>query len=82
MGGDETLLTILFPHPRIHDLAAPKAHGEALARAIPGAQLVELPAAHIPALEVPGAFMNALLGILINPPITTKRERYDAGSLS
>jgi 3-oxoadipate enol-lactonase/4-carboxymuconolactone decarboxylase len=62
-----------------HDLATPKAHGEALAKAIPGAQLVELPAAHIPVLEVPGAFVNALLGFLINPSITTERERYDAG---
>ena len=62
-----------------HDLATPKAHGEALAHAIPGAQLVELPAAHIPVLEVPGAFVNALLGFLVNRPITTERERYDAG---
>ncbi len=61
------------------DLATPKAHGEALAKAIPGAQLVELPVAHIPVIEVPGAFANALLGFLVNPPITTERDRYDAG---
>ena len=62
-----------------HDLATPKAHGEALAKAIPGAQLVELPVAHIPVLEVPGAFANALIGFLLNPAITTESERYDAG---
>ena len=49
-----------------HDLATPKAHGEALAKAIPGARLVELPVAHIPVIEAPGAFANALLGFLVN----------------
>ncbi len=62
-----------------HDLATPKSHGEALAKAIPGAQLVELPVAHIPVIEAPGAFANALLGFLVNLPIATERERYDAG---
>lgn len=62
-----------------HDLATPKVQGEALAKAIPGAQLVELPVAHIPVLEAPGAFANALLSFLVNPPVTTERERYDAG---
>jgi 3-oxoadipate enol-lactonase / 4-carboxymuconolactone decarboxylase len=62
-----------------HDLATPKAHGEALAKAIPGAQLAELPVAHIPVLETPGAFANALLSFLVNQPVTTERDRYDAG---
>jgi 3-oxoadipate enol-lactonase/4-carboxymuconolactone decarboxylase len=62
-----------------HDLATPKAHGETLAKAIPGAQLVELPTAHIPVIEAPGAFVNALLGFLLDRPIATERERYDAG---
>lgn len=62
-----------------HDLATPKAHGEALAKAIAGAQLAELPVAHIPVLETPGAFANAVLGFLVNPPVATERERYDAG---
>jgi 3-oxoadipate enol-lactonase / 4-carboxymuconolactone decarboxylase len=61
------------------DLATPKAHGEALAKAIPGAQLVELPVAHIPVIEAPGAFANALLSFLVNLPVTTERDRYDAG---
>ena len=62
-----------------HDLAAPKAHGEALAGSIPGAQLVELPVAHIPVIEAPGAFANALLGFLVNPPVASERDRYGAG---
>ena len=62
-----------------HDLATPKAHGEALARAIPSAQLVELDVAHIPVIEAPGAFANALLGFLVNAPIATERDRYEAG---
>ena len=62
-----------------HDLATPKAHGEALAAAIAGAQLVELPVAHIPVIEAPGAFANAILGFLVNAPVRTERDRYDAG---
>lgn len=62
-----------------HDLATPKAHGEALAAAITGAILVELPVAHIPVIEAPGAFAHALLSFLVNPPVSTERERYDAG---
>ena len=62
-----------------HDQATPKAHGEMLAASIPGAQLVELPVAHIPVIEAPGAFANAVLGFLVNPPVATERERYDAG---
>lgn len=62
-----------------HDLATPKAHGEALAAAIPGASLVELDAAHIPVVEAPGAFADALLQFLVNAPVATERDRYDAG---
>ena len=62
-----------------HDAATPKAHGESLAGAIAHAQLVELDVAHIPVIEAPGAFANALLGFLVNAPVATERERYDAG---
>jgi 3-oxoadipate enol-lactonase/4-carboxymuconolactone decarboxylase len=62
-----------------HDAATPKAHGEALAAAIPSATFVELDAAHIPVIEVPGAFVNALLGFLVNAPVSTEKDRYDAG---
>jgi 3-oxoadipate enol-lactonase/4-carboxymuconolactone decarboxylase len=62
-----------------HDLATPKADGELLAKAIPGAQLVELPAAHIPVIETPGAFANALLSFLLHSPVATERDRYELG---
>ena len=61
------------------DQATPKAHGEALAGAIAGAQLVELAAAHIPVIESPGAFANAVLGFLVNAPVATEQDRYDSG---
>ena len=62
-----------------HDLATPKAQGEALAASIPGAQLVELPVAHIPVIEAPGAFAHALLSFLVDAPVSTERERYEVG---
>ena len=62
-----------------HDLATPKAHGEALASAIPAARLVELDVAHIPVIEAPGAFANALLQFLVDTPVESERDRYDAG---
>jgi len=62
-----------------HDLATPPAHGDALAKSIPSASLVELDTAHIPVIEAPGAFANAVLGFLVNAPVASERDRYDAG---
>ena len=62
-----------------HDLAAPKAMGEAIAAAIPGARCVELPIAHLPPPEAPGAFAHTVLGFLVAAPPATERDRYDAG---
>ena len=50
-------------------------HGAVLASAIPGAQAVRLPAAHISNLEKPRSFTRALLDFLVPPPA----DRHDAG---
>ncbi len=62
-----------------HDLAAPKEHGEAIAAAIPGAEHIELPCAHISIIEVPGLYAHALLGFLARQSVTTERKRFDVG---
>ena len=62
-----------------HDLAAPADHGAAIAQAIPGAALAELPVAHIPVIERPAAFVALLLRFLSGPEVTTERERFAAG---
>jgi 3-oxoadipate enol-lactonase/4-carboxymuconolactone decarboxylase len=51
-------------------------HGEILARQIPGAQSLRLPAAHLSNLERPRSFSAALLGFLL-PQSTT--DTLDAG---
>ena len=49
-----------------HDVSTPwQAHGEVLAREIPGAQAVRLPAAHLSNLERPRSFSAALFGFLL-----------------
>jgi 3-oxoadipate enol-lactonase / 4-carboxymuconolactone decarboxylase len=62
-----------------HDLATPKAQGEAIAKAIHGARIVELPFAHIAITEAPGRFVDAMLRFLASSSPTTERERYDLG---
>ncbi|HVF63703.1 MAG TPA: 3-oxoadipate enol-lactonase, partial [Casimicrobiaceae bacterium] len=62
-----------------HDAATPPDHGQSLARSIPGARLVELPVAHIPVVEAPGAFAHAVLDFLVNGAVDNDRARYDAG---
>jgi 3-oxoadipate enol-lactonase/4-carboxymuconolactone decarboxylase len=62
-----------------HDLAAPKEHGEAIAAEIAGAELVELPCAHIPVVEIPGLYAHALLAFLVREGVTTERKRFDVG---
>jgi 3-oxoadipate enol-lactonase/4-carboxymuconolactone decarboxylase len=62
-----------------HDLATPKEQGESIAKAIPGARLVELPYAHIAIGEAPGRFADALLSFLAFAEVSTERDRYAAG---
>lgn len=50
------------------DAATPwEGHGDLLARAIPGARLVVLEAAHLSNVELPSAFTNALFDFLLPP---------------
>lgn len=75
-----------------HDIATPRAMGEAIAAAVPaGARLVELPVAHIPHPEQPDRFLAALLGFLLEgqggegeagegeAAFGTERARWEAG---
>lgn len=50
-------------------------HGEILARAIPGARVVHLPAAHLSNIETPRAFSAALLDFLL----PADKDIYEAG---
>ena len=61
-----------------HDVATPKAHGEAIAAAIAGSQHVELACAHIP-LEIAPLYAHTLLAFLAKTPVVTERDRYDSG---
>ena len=47
-----------------HDLASPKAWGEAVAAGIPSAELLQLEAAHLSNVEAAGAFNDAILEFL------------------
>jgi pimeloyl-ACP methyl ester carboxylesterase len=47
------------------DIATTPAQGRAIAQAIPGARLLELPAAHISNVEAAGAFNAALIDFLV-----------------
>jgi 3-oxoadipate enol-lactonase len=47
-----------------HDTVTSVEHGEAIASAIPGARLVVLPTVHLPNVERPQAFLNAVVGFL------------------
>lgn len=60
------------------DVSTPwQGHGEVLAREIPGAQSVRLPAAHLSNLECPRSFSAALLGFLM-PQSAESLERGTA----
>ena len=48
-----------------HDASTPPALGQAIAAAIPGAQCIELPAAHIPHPELPERFTAVVLRFLL-----------------
>ncbi|NUO88623.1 MAG: 4-carboxymuconolactone decarboxylase, partial [Cupriavidus sp.] len=63
-----------------HDPSTTAQEGRALADAIPGAQFIELPAAHISSFEQPGRFTAALLDFVRGRlPVTDDHARYDAG---
>ncbi|MBC7803350.1 MAG: 3-oxoadipate enol-lactonase [Candidatus Parcubacteria bacterium] len=62
-----------------HDLATPPAQGHAIAAAILGAAFKELACAHIPTLEAPAAFVDAVLGFLSAQADGSEKQRYDRG---
>jgi|HubBroStandDraft_6_1064221.scaffolds.fasta_scaffold01341_5 3-oxoadipate enol-lactonase/4-carboxymuconolactone decarboxylase len=55
-------------------------HGEILAREIPGAQAVHLPAAHLSNLEQPHSFTAAVLNFLL-PPLPSGDDAMRAGEV-
>lgn len=61
------------------DLATPRDHGIALAKAIAGAGFAELPVAHIPVIERPPAFAELMLRFLSGHAVSGERERHAVG---
>ena len=61
------------------DQATSPEHGRAIAQAIRGACHLELPCAHIPTLEAPAAFVDAVSGFLQDPGDGSERQRYERG---
>lgn len=61
------------------DQAAPPEQGRAIAQAIRGAVHAELPCAHLPTLEAPADFADAVAGFLQQPADGTEKQRYDRG---
>lgn len=51
----------------LHDTVTAASHGEAIAAAIPGAELRVLPSVHLPNVEHPAEFLDAVLGFLLRP---------------
>jgi 3-oxoadipate enol-lactonase/4-carboxymuconolactone decarboxylase len=62
-----------------HDIATPKEMGAAIAAAIPGAQLVDLPVAHLPPPEAPGLYAHTILEFLCGAKPASERDRYAFG---
>jgi len=61
-----------------NDMSTPwEGHGEVLAREIPGARVVRLPATHLSNMERPRSFAAALLDFLLPPDVTA--DPLDAG---
>lgn len=56
-----------------HDLGTPPAAGREIADAIPGAQYVELDAAHLSNVESTEAFNRAVIGFLLAPAVKSAR---------
>ena len=63
----------------VQDSSTPKAAGEELARSIPGATLIELPFAHMPIVEAPGRFQQAVLPFLLGACVETEAKRFEVG---
>ena len=61
------------------DQSTPPARGAEIAAAIPGAQLVGLPGAHIPMTELPVQWSDAVLAFLAPDGELSELERYDIG---
>lgn len=61
------------------DQSTPPALGEAIANGIAGSAYVELRSAHIPCVEIPVAYTDALLGFLAPDQVDSDKTRYDAG---
>jgi 3-oxoadipate enol-lactonase len=61
----------LIPHPTLviagrDDTVTLASHGEQIASTIPGARLAVLPAVHLSNVELPGQFMDTVLGFLLH----------------
>ncbi len=61
------------------DLATTPETGQAIAKALPGAQYVELPCAHLPPPECPDAYVDAICSFLLPAGSDSEKARYDAG---
>jgi 3-oxoadipate enol-lactonase/4-carboxymuconolactone decarboxylase len=62
------------------DPSTPATEGKALADSIPGADYVELDAAHLSNREKPGQFIGALLDFILGrKPVSDDGARYEAG---
>jgi 3-oxoadipate enol-lactonase/4-carboxymuconolactone decarboxylase len=62
-----------------HDQSTPPARGEEIAAAIPGAQVTTLPGAHIPMVELPVQWGDAVLDFLAPRDDLAESERYALG---
>jgi 3-oxoadipate enol-lactonase/4-carboxymuconolactone decarboxylase len=63
----------------LHDQSTPPARGEEIAAAIPGARVAALPGAHIPMVELPVQWGDAVLEFLAPQGDLTEGERYALG---
>ncbi len=62
-----------------HDPVTTVTDGQFMQQAIPDAQLVELPAAHLSAVEAADAFARALNAFLAEPELPPNQTTYEAG---
>ena len=75
--GDMRRTIALIPNPTLviagrDDPVTAASHGELIASTIPGARLVMLPTVHMPNVELPEAYMEAVLGFLLAPSSTPR----------
>lgn len=61
------------------DTSTPPAMGQAIADAIDGSQLATLRSAHLPCVEIPTAYTDALLDFLVPSDTDSDSRRFDAG---